>query len=787
MDSYEDELKKRYRKESFYDEDSVPEGEVAISSDDTSEINPEELDALRTKIEMMQAIERLSSSLVKKREAAVSHRASCGIEQRWREDEIAFDGMDEAELRTRMIDYATENAPAMASNKGPKRSRVVANILRGKCETAEGRFSDILLLTDYKNWGLKRTPVPELVDAMDDETIVKRKGDTEPMTNAAGEPSTKADYVLAINDAADKKMSAMELVIDDQLTECGFNTESRKAIRYAVRLGTGILKGPCVIKSLKKTWQTIEDGGTKVRVLKVAENMRPISRAIDPWNAFPDPECGEDASKMAFMWDRESILPRELRSLIGVPGYFEEQILAALSEEPQRLAIADTKDNPYSILYQKADKGSHYEKWEYNGDLDKDDLEAIGCDCSDSRYLGSSVSACVVMVNDRPIKVVLNPMDTGEIPYDFFQWTQISGIPWGSGVPRQGIWMQRVITAALRAMMDNAGDSSGANVVVGKGVEPADGVWEVTGKKIWWALGDQDDVKKAFNQFQLTNNQEELERIIMLALKFLDLETTLPLIFQGEKMQMPKTLGATNIMVDSNNVALRGRVRLWDDAMTKRHLTRYYDYNMQYHPDDKIKGDYKVDARGTSALLSRDQQAETLEDVMSLREDKELAAMIDWERAIRKYFTAKHIDIMLPEEKIKANKRALAKQPPPADPRVQGGLDVAKVRTEGDLAKAQLNQQADMAEIQFKAEEARAERQFKMEIALLERDMKMMELSVSTGMALDKIKAELSSTAQRLKTQVALAKDKNVKPAAQVINPIAEPGPRAAPGHAFQD
>jgi len=44
----------------------------------------------------------------------------------------------------------------------------------------------------------------------------------------------------------------------------------------------------------------------------------------------------------------------------------------------------------------------------------------------------------------------------------------------------------------------------------------------------------------------------------------------------------------------------------------------------------------------------------------------------------------------------------------------------------------------------------------------------------------------LSSTAQRLKTQVALAKDKNVKPAEQVATPIAEPAGRAPEGQAFQ-
>ena len=67
-----------------------------------------------------------------------------------------------------------------------------------------------------------------------------------------------------------------------------------------------------------------------------------------------------------------------------------------------------------------------------------------------------------------------------------------------------------------------------------------------------------------------------------------------------------ETLGATNIMVDSNNVTLRSRVKLWDDNITIPHLTRYYDYNMQYHKDDSIKGDFKVvrERKGPWALYN---------------------------------------------------------------------------------------------------------------------------------------------------------------------------------------
>ena len=62
----------------------------------------------------------------------------------------------------------------------------------------------------------------------------------------------------------------------------------------------------------------------------------------------------------------------------------------------------------------------------------------------------------------------------------------------------------------------------------------------------------------------------------------------------------------------------------------------------------------------------------------------------------------------------------------------------------------------------------------------------MMELSATSGLGLDKIKAELSIVAMKMRTKVDLATDKNVKPAEQVAEPIAEPPGRAPEGEAFQ-
>ena len=326
-------------------------------------------------------------------------------------------------------------------------------------------------------------------------------------------------------------------------------------------------------------------------------------------------------------------------------------------------------------------------------------------------------------------------------------------------------------------MLDNGRDSSGANVVVGKGIEPGDGTWELTGKKIWRFTGTDPDVRKAFAQFQLANNQKELQAIIELALKFMDMETNIPVLFQGEKGEMPETLGATNIMVDSNNVAFRDRVKLWDDNITKKHMTRYYHWNMQYNENADIKGDYNVIPKGTSVLLVRDQQAQSLIQLMALRGDPKVDAEVDWGKAVRELFRSLKLDVLKSDEDKKADEEAQRNQPPPQDPRIEA----VKIRAEGEMAKAQLVQQSDMTELEYKAGMSEFDRDHEAQMKQIDLQIKMMELSQTSGMALDKIKAELAKEASKQNLMRELADKKT----AELTTPPVEPPGKAPEGKAY--
>jgi len=731
-------------------------------------------------------ISSIAAQITKKRDAAVAFRAASGVERRWREDEAMFEGtLDSGFGHTDMLDYATGIAPAQMSNQ-PARSMIEINVVRSKCETAEGRFSDIMLPVDSKNWALKVTPVPEVTSALKDDRPAMEASSSQPMTDPEGKQLSMADVARKDFDRASDAMTLMEKEIDDQLTECNNNAELRKIIKASCRLGTGIIKGPNIVKKTRKSYQRKSDGTDSVHVLTTVEESRPASEDVSCWNLYPDPDTTEDVKKtMGYICESGNIRSKELFDLIGIPGYDEKQIKLVLAEPPVKTVVEPDKANKkFKAKQVSGNNNSLYEIWYYYGDLGREDLEALDIDVTVTPE-ALMLSVAVVLVNNRPIKVMLNPLDSGDLPYDFFQWTQVSGSPWGIGLTRMMFWIQRMINGAMRSMMDNAGDSSGVNVVMGGGLEPMDGKLELTGKKLWRYIGEDPqeiDVRKLFTQFQVANNQAELENIINLAFKFLDLETGVPMIFQGEQQRMPETLGATNIMVDASNVSLRSRVKIFDDQITDPHLTKYYHYNMQYSEKEEIKGDYAVDARGVSALYQREQYIQTLMQIMPFKNDPDFSLRIDWDKALKEMFSSLGLNILKSETDYQEALQKAQQSPPPPDPKLQ----VEELRAKSDMEEIKAKDQNAAADRTAKAEQNQLDRDHEMQLALIQRDVKMMDFASKENMSLEKVKADLSKTVMGLKTQTALSQTET-KPAPQVITPPVEPPGRAADGQAYTE
>ncbi len=708
------------------------------------EVADPEMERERTQ-ERLQAF---GQSMANQRDEWIRARYSYGVDKRWIEDEDQYNAKDNiAKQASQMMTSVEQGYPVTTQMAKPHRSTVYIGLTRQKTNAAEARISDILLPTDDRNWGIKPTPKPKLMAMSRDTQMAGDKETGQPLMHPeTGQPLAMRDIARAAMQTAREKSDAMQLEIEDQLVECDYNGELRKVIHNAARLGTGVIKGPIVTNRTRKAWQPYKDmEGNTIHQLDIVTEVTPASFSIDPRNVWADPGCGESIHNGKGIYEREQMTSRQVRDLAKQPGYMKEQIRKVLEEGPKKsVTFQELKDDDQRDIARDV-----YEMWSYWGEVDHDDLEAAGIKLGEKDEL-RAVSACVVMINSTIVKAYLNPLEGGELPYDFYVWERVADSVWGYGIPYLMRAQQKVLNAAWRQMMDNAGVSSGPQIIVKAGaIQPADKQWQISARKIWFATDEVDDVRKAFTAVEFNSHQVELSGIIKMAMELADMETGVPVIMQGEKGAAPDTVGGMQMLMNSANVVLRRLVKQFDDMVTRPHIRRYYDYNMMYNEDEEIKGDFSIDARGSSALLIRDIQNQAFLNLLAAGANPVYGIYLDTQKLFEKALQAQHIDpkeVFKSEdelEKIKEQQKNPQQAPP--DP----ALAVAQLRGQIEMQKAQAQNQGDLAELQVRQSIAQQDGQLRMAEMQLTREIEMLKMANTQNLTLEQIKAKLADTAMR--------------------------------------
>lgn len=695
----------------------------------------------------------LGLSLARTRKEAMEARQQSGIEDQWREDEEHYESIDE---QTRSVQSAwNSKLPGQQIPKVPGSvSTLFTNITRPYVDAAAAKIGDILLPTDERAWSLSETPIPEFIEkakgVLPKEAIagMATMGIAPEVQDQVAEEEAKDKKRLL--DEAHEKAKKAEKRIEDWHIEGQYHAECRKVLKDCVRIGSGVLKGP--IPTVKRQ-QMYKEGA-----LMVVEEVKPISKRVDPRNFFPDGACGENIHHGNFVWERDYITAKQLRALKEEEGYIGAQIDACLEEGPNK-----RQDSRQTADGRIIDDKALYEIWYYTGQVAKEDLEAAGCTCPE----GTSISAVVTMVNDRVIKAARNHLDTGEFPYDLVPWKRKLNMPWGDGVAREIRTPQLIVLAGVRVMLTNAGRAAGPIFVRASGLRGLDNSDDITPWKQFEIIdSDIQDARAAFAMFEIPDRYNSLMGIVQFGIKLAEDVTGLPLLLQGQTGSAPETLGGQQLVQNNASGTLREFARTVDDCITEPHIRRYYSWLLQYGEDDE-KGEFVIDARGSTYLVEQDIYKQELAQYLQAALNP--AFGMSPEKVMRANLRANKRNpdefMLTDEEKAKAQQQ----QPEAPDP----AIEVAKMRAESEKAA-----------LEAKAQEADRERAHEREMKNLDVQISMMKLSESRGIALDKIKADLAGTSMKLKTQKELAASSGRGP--QVMKPPVEPPKRAPNGQAFQ-
>lgn len=786
------------------------------------------------KMQRMEDIEAFALIIKDKRKDAIEGRRSSGIETDWEEDDDHYEGVDKYNKKSGITKpRTTDGSFTHERKKVVGRSTAFANITRPYVDAGAARVADMLLPTDDRNWAILPTPVPDLVKSknnmnpavgLDGQPIMKAAAPvapTAPVTapqqpgmmsriggaiagafgqsaqpaQPAPQPVTQPVTIgeLAQQTIAKAKSSADQAqdTIDNWLLECQYHAEVRKVIECCARLGVGILKGPHPTKKKQRAVTKVEGKWQ----MQMETTVKPASVCVDPWNFYPDPNCGERVGKGSYVLERDDITARGLMDLKGTigtdgkPQYIDEMIDLCLEEGP--ISSIDGK-NKLGGTEKLSDKDL-FEIWYFHGQVSKKDMIAAGCECENDE------APCVVtMVNDRIIKITMSPLDSGEFPYDVMIWQRKIGHWAGIGIARQMRTCQKGLNGGVRAMQDNAGISSGPQIIVDSSkIEPADGKWAIVPNKLWRKKFDAEDigdVRDAFTVISIETRQEELLNIINYWTKAAEDITGLPMLLQGQSGKAPETLGGMQMVNGNASSVLRRIARTFDDRVTEPHIGRYYEWLLLHGPDE-AKGDFQVDARGSSALVERDVQNQAM--MTLLGESLNPAYSLDPEKVMHEVLKGMRLDpksFVLSDEQ----KQAKAQQQPPEDPRVTAAKIMASTALQKDATDNKTKEDQILANGQmqvhqqaFTGQQNDMQRQNAIAIQMITEKMQSAALSSDEQQVLAKLKTELTSKNMALSVetnlaQASLAVDVHKHQTPPVMAPPVQVPGRAPNGHAFE-
>lgn len=594
-----------------------------------------------------------------------------------------------------------------------------------------------------------------------------KSGEADQLVQAGNEAAGHAASLQEQLDEAQKRAGLMEAEIESQLRVSDYNIRSREVIRDMVKLGTGVMKGPVTSHKLRRSWRLAAPAndtapsalaaaapGSNVTDLRPWRNQNltnvpsatpqgieggayeletkpdpaPEFVRIDPWSYFPDMSA-RTPEEAEFHFERHLWNAKQLRHAVKASGLFPEQVAALLREGPRDAVptywgqLQDITANTTSIGLEK-----RFQVWEFHGVLEDEDLRVIADATGDTeiiRYVLDNplleVPVIVWFCQNKLLKFAPYPLDSCESLYSVVPFEPDETSMFGFGVPYLLRDPQAAINGAWRMTMDNGGLAVGPQIIIDQdAVKPADGSWNIRPMKVWLksstSLTKAPESYKPFETFAVAANQTPLQSIITLARQFADDETNMPLIAAGDMgSHISKTSSGMSMLMNSANVVFRRVVKNFDDRVSTPNIRRIYDWNMQFSKRDEIKGDYEIDARGSSVLLVKEMQAQALmAALMNFSNHPIIGPLLKVPNLVRKLFQSQMIhadeavkpdDVIEKEAAIRA--QAAQNNPPPAganDPAVvkaklESAERIAKERNDTALKVAELNQETTMMQL----------------------------------------------------------------------------------------
>ena len=570
--------------------------------------------------------------------------------------------------------YKGEYDPEVLAKIHPKRSKAFIRLTRVKVKTLDAQIYDMLFPGGgEKNYAIEPTPVPSIDPGQRGRIIqqlsLQRLQEFAAQAQEAGEqlpfdPTQvaqliqagqipqeltpgEAEVMAAVDAEAKAKADAMMQEIDDQLAESKYPQHIRSVIHSGHVFGTGVLKGP-MVEITDEQHYVLKEGRW---VLETVELRRPYVESLPLWDCFPDMSVNslDDAE---FFFERHVYNRQQLRKLAKRKDFRGDAIMDYIKAFPQGDARvknweSELRASSRDQVFKSLDRRRRYEVLEYWGTATGEEVAELGINVPDD-LMDEEVECNIWLLGSIVIKAALNATNKQWRPYYFYYFEKDETSIFGRGLPYAIRDTQTGANASVRVMQDHAAITAGPQIEVNTAICKDPNPTEVFPFKVW--LSHATGVEAQYPAVRVTSLGSytgEFMNMFSMWKSLTDEVSTVPSYVQGgggSDKQAGGTARGLSMLMGAQRVTVKDIMENFDDGVTSPFISNLYDWNMKWNPRSDIKGDFKIRARGSTALIARELHAESLDMLSQTTKDELDGPYIKRGELLRERVKARDID-----------------------------------------------------------------------------------------------------------------------------------------------
>lgn len=547
--------------------------------------------------------------------------------------------------------YKGQYDPAVLAKIGPNRSKAFVRKTRVKIKTIDSRVADLLFPAGTeKNWEIDTTPVPS-VSPEQKSLVAQRLAQM-----AQGQPVPPEIVEQAILKMAKEASKKMAKVIEDQLVEARYKDVAIKTVHSGHLYGTGVMKGPLVERKIRTRF--VQQGNSWIA--KSETYVVPFVDYVPLWRFYPDMSATE-LDQCRYAYERHQMTKADLVNLSQRKSFNKQRIVDYIKSNPQGEVKLRYFDNELRAIGERnstqGNKAGTYEVLERWGWLDGASLKDAGVPVPENRVHETFFSNVWLLPDGQIIKAVLQPINGVTWPYHMYYFDKDETSIFGEGIASIMRDDQTMINAATRMMLDNGGITSGPQLEVNPSLLASlDKVEEVFPWKIW-LRNNSSPGTPAIRAIEMPNNLGNLSGMADRFENNADETTAIPRYMSGENTSSGAagTASGMSMLMGAANIVIKDLITSYDEGITRPFLQALYRWNMQFHKDNSIKGDFDVKARGAASLVAKEVRARQLNEFAAMTDNPSDGPYIKRDALLRQRAEANELsEVVKTEDEVAA-------------------------------------------------------------------------------------------------------------------------------------